>query len=1157
MTTAEPGDSAEDLYEQAPCGYVTALADGTITRVNEAFLTLTGYEREQLLAGLRVQDLMTVPGRVFFETHLYPMLRLQGAVKGVACDLQRPGREPLPAVLHCTELRGAAGQPQHLRFTFFDATERRQFENELVQARRRAEQFRAIVEASAEAILSIGPDGLVQSWNAAAERLFGHAAENAIGRHVSELIVPEDSSMAFAAVLVPLRAGQAVKRNTVCTRPDGVRLHVSITLSPHVEPPDELVAVSVIVRDTTDQTRAQAELRESEEQFRTIFELAPAGVVLIDPETNTIATCNDEAARAYGFSSEEFIGRRVLDIVAPSHHGLSLQRREQIMQQGGAAYDSRHVTKSGNERDVHVTVRMVKIRGATRMLSVWEDITERRRSEAALQESQARLALGVRVAGLALADIDYGRSEIRLSAEAALLFGLGDRAMTVPRERLHAAFHPEDRDEVLREIEATLDPASSGWFAMELRVLWPGGEVRWLRVRKQVFFGLGEGEARRPVAAMIAALDISAEKAADEAVRASEHRFRSIFDNAAVGIAHVGLDGRFLRVNLKLCQITGYPSDELIQMSVADVTHPQDVANDREQLEHLRAGDIGTYAREKRYVRKDGGVVWAGLTVSLLRAPDGEPLHFIAAVEDISERKAALDALHQERRFIERLTEVVPSILYVFDLTAQHHVWVNHQAGAALGYPEHSAGQWGPDFRLQNIHPEDLAHVAAQQPLLAELADGQTHETEYRLRHHDGGWRWFRSRESVFKRNATGGVIEIIGVASDVQASKAAEQALRDADRKKDAFIATLAHELRNPLAPIRNAVQVLRQKGPPDPELVWCRDIIDRQVAQMAHLLEDLLDVSRITQGRLVLRREVLDASHFIEQAIEIAQPLITDRGHALSVVLPEQPCTVEGDLTRLAQIFSNLLINAAKYTPDGGRIELLVQPLAGELQVEVRDNGAGIAREQLAQVFEMFSRGASSLVSTQDGLGIGLSLVKGLVGLHGGRVQASSQGPGLGSAFTVHLPLAHASARPAVASATMQRAMPPAPGPTLRILVADDSADIADSLQLLLGMEGYEVKVAYDGEQALALAAEFRPDVALLDLGMPRMSGYELAQRIRAHDWGARMTLIAQTGWGHDADRQRTREAGFNHHIVKPVDPNSLSELLHGLARRLLPVD
>ena len=914
-----PGDSAEDLYEHAPCGYVSALADGTIKRVNQTFLSLTGHARADLLAGRRVQDLMTVPGRVFYETHILPMLRLQGSVQDVVCDLQRPGREPVPVVLNCSEVRDAAGQPRQLRYTFFDATERRRFETELVQARHRAEHFKAIVDASAEAILSIGPGGLVQSWNAAAERLFGHPAAQAVGRHVSELIVPEDTTLGFGAVLAQLRAGRAVKRDTVCTRPDGVRINVSITLSPHVEPPEELIGVSVIVRDTTEQTRAEARLRESEEQFRTIFELSPAGVVLIDPVEGTIVACNEEAARANGYSRQDFVGRHVLDIVAPSHHVHSLMRRERILAQNGDSYDSRHLSKGGQVRDVHVTVRMVSIGGATRMLSVWEDITERRKAEAALRESQARLALGVRVAGLALADIDYKSGQIQLSAEAARMFGVGDDKVSVLREVLHATFHPEDRAEALRQIAATLDPASTGWFAMKLRVVWPGGEVRWLHVRKQVFFAEGEGPERRPVTAIIAALDISAEKAAEEAVRASEQRFRSIFDNAAVGITHVGLDGRFLRVNHKMCQITGYSAAELASTTVADITHPQDTANDIEHFRRLREGEIESSAREKRYIHKDGSLVWVSVTMSLLRTPSGAPLHFIGAVEDITVRKAALEALEQERRFIERLTDVVPSILYVFDLAAQRHVWVNRQAGAALGYPPQAAAHWGPDFRLQNIHPEDLERVGAQTPLLLQLADDQSHETEYRLRHHDGSWRWFRSRESVFKRDASAQVLEVIGVASDIESSKQAEQALLDADRKKDAFIATLAHELRNPLAPIRNAVKVLRQQGPPDPGLVWCRDVIERQVAQMAHLLEDLLDVSRITQGRLRLRREPLPVGRFIEQAIEIAQPVIESRRHVLEVRLPAQDLTVDGDLTRLAQIFSNLLINAAKTRPKG----------------------------------------------------------------------------------------------------------------------------------------------------------------------------------------------------------------------------------------------
>jgi PAS domain S-box-containing protein len=1157
MIPAVPVESAEDLYEYAPCGYLSTLPDGTIARVNQTFLALVGGNRTELLGGQRVQDLMTVPGRAFYETHILPLLRLQGSVKEIACDLRRAGREPLPVLLNCSAVRGADGEPTHLRFTFFDATDRRRFENELLQTRHRAERFKAIVDASAEAIVSVDAAGLVQSWNGAAEKLFGHPAVQAIGRPLSAVIVPDDAPLDLAALLVPLRAGQAVKRDAKCTRPNGERIHVAITLSPHVEPPAELIGVSVIVHDNTEEARAQARLRESEELFRTIFELSPAGVVLIDPDRNTIVACNEEAARANGYTREEFVGRGVLDIVSPSIHGLSLQRRERILAGGGDSYDSRHVTKSGVERDVHVTVRMVSILGERRMISVWEDITVRRKAEMALRESQARLAMGVRVAGLALADIDYHSGQIQLSPEAARLFGLGEQAMSVPRETLHATFHPDDRAEVLRQIEATLDPAGDGWFAMELRVVWPSGEVRWLRVRKQVFFSEGEGRARHPVGALIAALDVSAEKVADEAVRTSEQRFRSIFDNAAVGIAHVSLDARFMRVNPKFCAITGYAADELMSMTVDQITHPQDQATDVVMLRRLRRGETETYAREKRYVRKDGRIVWASLTVSMLRTTAGEPLYFIASVEDITERKAALEAVEQQRRFIERLTEVVPSILYVFDLDAQRHVWVNRQAGAALGYPPQDAGQWGPDLRMRNIHPDDLAQVTGQLPALASLGEGQTLETEFRLRHHDGGWRWFRSRETVFKRDGDGRVLEVIGVASDIDASKRAEESMREADRKKDAFIATLAHELRNPLAPIRNAVRLLRRQGPADPELQRCRDIIDRQVAQMAHLLDDLLDVSRITQGRLALRREPLDLAQVVEHALEIAQPVVEARGHALTVRRPDQTLVVDGDLTRLAQIFSNLLINAAKYTPDGGQIMLAVAQEAGDVVVRVRDNGAGIAADHLLQVFEMFSRGKSAEVSAQDGLGIGLSLVKGLVELHGGSVSASSGGAGQGSEFLVRLPLAGAMLPTPRAPASYQDADLPAPRKSLRVLVADDSVDIADTMQMLLELEGFDVEVAYDGEQALERAASFLPDVMLCDLGMPRMNGYEVARRLRAQPWGAHLTLIAQTGWGHESDRRRTREAGFDHHMVKPVDPNALCELLHGLARRAMHAD
>lgn len=569
------------------------------------------------------------------------------------------------------ERRDAAGRVQSMRFTVLDATDRRRFELALQRARQQAEYIKAIVDASADAILSLGADGQVQRWIAAAERLFGHPARHALGRPVSELIVPDDPAASFAAVLALLRDGQSVRRQTACTRPVGQRLTVSILLIPHLLPTQALIGVSVILNDMTLQAQAQAGLRDSEVQVRTIFDLKPAGVVLIVPSSGTILECNEEAARGCGFVRQDFVGRPVRDIVAPPYRLQTAARRDRILATGGDAFETQHVTRTGELCDVQVRARVVTIRGQTRVLAVWEDVTLHGRSEKALRASQQRLAFGVHVAGLALADVDYATGLIALSVEAARMFGLGDQPMTVPRGRLHEAFHADDRDLMLQRIEDSLASDGTGWLAMEIRVVWPTGEQRWLRVRKQVLFAELPIGPRRPVAALIAALDITAEKAAEEAVRASEARLRAIFENAAVGIAHVGLDGAFLRVNPKFCRITGHDADELAHLTFADITHADDLPHDRQQVASLLAGATDSYVREKRYRRKDGTHAWANLTLSVLRDASGQALHFIAAVEDIASKRAALDALDQQRQFVERLSDVVPSILYVFDIVAQ------------------------------------------------------------------------------------------------------------------------------------------------------------------------------------------------------------------------------------------------------------------------------------------------------------------------------------------------------------------------------------------------------------------------------------------------------------------------------------------------------
>jgi signal transduction histidine kinase/ActR/RegA family two-component response regulator len=378
-------------------------------------------------------------------------------------------------------------------------------------------------------------------------------------------------------------------------------------------------------------------------------------------------------------------------------------------------------------------------------------------------------------------------------------------------------------------------------------------------------------------------------------------------------------------------------------------------------------------------------------------------------------------------------------------------------------------------------------------------------------------------------------------------ARKLAAEELQEADRRKDEFLATLAHELRNPLAPVRNALEVMRQAGDDPVAVEQTRAIIERQVGQMVRLIDDLLDVSRITRNALELRAVRVDLAAVVQSAVEISRPLIEAGGHHLTLELPDRPIHLQADPTRLAQVFSNLLNNSAKYSEPNGRIVLAAERQGGEVVVAVRDTGVGIPAAMLPRIFDPFLQGDRSLERTQGGLGIGLTLVRRLVEMHGGSVVAQSAGAGQGSELIVRLP-----ALPETADAAPDEPVLPAPapaGPGLRILVVDDNRDSAESLGLFLGLTGHEVATAHDGLEAVAAAESFRPRVVLLDIGLPKLNGYEAARRIRAQEWGRDLVLMAVTGWGQEADRRRSADAGFDHHLVKPVDPAALNRLLAAL--------
>jgi PAS domain S-box-containing protein len=567
--------------------------------------------------------------------------------------------------------------------------------------------------------------------------------------------------------------------------------------------------------------------------------------------------------------------------------------------------------------------------------------------------------------------------------------------------------------------------------------------------------------------------------------------------------------------------------------------------------------EAGVHRQQSVHVRHDGRELHVESTLSRLRDADGSAIGHLAVIRDVSERVraegtlgAATRTLAQRERQFATLVENSPDILTRLD-RGLRHVYVSPVIGRYTGLD--------PSYFIGKTHAE-----AGMPPELCErwqivlsqvLATGREARIRFGYTAVDNERRTFDAR--LVPEFAEDGTVEsVLSIAADVTEQELVDAQLREsqvrlqeADRRKDEFLATLAHELRNPLAPIRNALQIMRLTD----DLAMnsnARGIIERQLQQMVHLVDDLLDVSRITQGKVELRRENVDVVTAVQTAIETSRPLIDGGRHELTVRLPAlRTLIVDADITRLCQIVANLLNNAAKYTPEGGQIEVAAGSEGDRALISVKDSGVGIPPEMLPRVFEMFAQVDRSLDRSQGGLGIGLALVKRLVEMHGGSVEAHSEGQGSGCQFVVRLPLVQgAAAAPQSAPAATPEAEP---GNEIRVLVVDDNVDHAESLSQVLRILGYATRTAHDGISALRLAESYRPHAAVLDIGLPDKSGVEVARAIRTQSWGRDMLLIALSGWGQEEDRRRTREAGFDHHFVKPLDMDALTDLLAPLKR------
>ncbi len=513
----------------------------------------------------------------------------------------------------------------------------------------------------------------------------------------------------------------------------------------------------------------------------------------------------------------------------------------------------------------------------------------------------------------------------------------------------------------------------------------------------------------------------------------------------------------------------------------------------------------------------------------------------IANVNALLRMRQTQDELRESEERFRQLTDNIEDVFWMFSAPDGVLAYVSPAYGTIFGRSTESLrnkhGSW-----LEAVHSEDRARLAGR---WAALATQPYYDDEFRLVLPDGATRWVRDR--VFAvRNARGEVYRVARVTSDISARKEMEALLRAADANKNQFLATLAHELRNPLSPIRNAAALLGIAGENAPDRqARAREVILRQVDHLAHLVDDLLDVARISEGKIVLRREEVNLGAVVAQAIETAGPLIAAREHHLEVQQPDGQVWVAGDPVRLAQSMGNLLHNAAKFTPKGGRIRLEVKVDGDHVRIAVIDNGIGIDADSLPRIFGMFAQAAVPPDRAPEGLGIGLSLVSRLLEMHGGQLRAESPGIGMGSTFTVELPVLRVTGA-AADQAAQEAAAAPAGG--LRVLLVDDNIDAMEMMGFLLAEMGHQAWTTHDASQIVPLALEHQPQVMVLDIGLPGADGYELARMIKAHPELKHTRLVAHTGYGSPEDRRKAQEAGFDAHLVKPAELDDLEKALRG---------
>jgi PAS domain S-box-containing protein len=869
---------------------------------------------------------------------------------------------------------------------------------------------------------------------------------------------------------------------------------------------------------------------------RSIVDQAVAGVVQADLDGRMVLV-NQAWCRMTGYDEAELLGRNVLDLTDADSLD-AIRAAIAALRAGGAprVLDNHYRRKDGSILHARSSISGL-IDGAGRVVgltTVVVDVGDSVVAAQALRRSERRYRELFEA-------IDDGFCIIEVLFDA-------DRAVDYRFLVANPAFERETglRDVVGRTMRSLAPDLEDHWYATYGEVARTGRPVHFVQHAQSLagrWFDVFASRVDEPGECHVAVLfrDITGRVQAEHALVESEARLHYLANAAPAILWSADAQGNVRYVSERWHAFTGHPAEAGLK-GTTQLLHPDDRAR---TLAHWQQAvtDARLYETEVRLRRHDGQWRWFLVRARPLRDRNGRVLAWYGSSTDIEERKRVEEALRLSEQRMALALDIAG--VGTWSWTPDNgEVVADARSRDIIGLP--ASGPLQLREVTARIHPDDArrirkAMVAALQP------DGAGRFTEeFRWVDADGGIRWTVSHANALFADTPRGsrVTRVVGTARDVTARHATEEALRDANQRKDEFLATLAHELRNPLAPLRNSLHLLRM-GVDGEQQDRLQAVMERQVAQLGRLVDDLLEVSRITRGKVTLHREAVTLDEIVHRAVETSQPVIDAARHALSIALPDPPLVLHADPLRLAQVLANLLNNAAKYTEPGGRIEVAAHVDGDDVVVRVRDNGLGIAPEHLPHVFDLFAQADRSLNRAQGGLGIGLTLVRSLVGLHGGSVRARSAGIRRGSEFEVRLPL-HPGPHPVEAEAGPERVDT---GEACRLLVVDDNREHADTLALFLGFAGHHVRVAYDGLDAVSVATEFDPDAVLMDVGMPGLDGYEAARRIRAQPGGARRVLVALTGWGQADDRRRSRAAGFDAHLVKPADPPALQALVESL--------